>query len=93
MSIGDGRCREVSATTVTSSGTASCVLLWYASVPGTSPCLGLSSTFSTLVVGIGEEGEPSLSRASVKTSSSSFDDSREKSQEILVSILNDRPSS
>ena len=66
--------RRPSDTTATSSGTASCVRIWYAEVPGTSPCRGDSSTFSTRVVGIGDMGaSPSL--ASAKSSLSSFEDS------------------
>ena len=65
---------DPSGTTAISSGTASWVLIAYALVPGTSPCRGDSSTFSTLVIGTGESGaSPSL--ASAKSSLSSFDDS------------------
>jgi len=46
----------------TSSGTASAVLISYASVPGTSPWEGSSSTFSTRVRGIGEVPPEFLSR-------------------------------
>ena len=65
-------------TIATSSGTASCVRISYAAVPGTWPYLGLSSTFSTRVNGMGDRGDKGdarPSRASENTSSSSFEDS------------------
>lgn len=45
---------EVSGTTSISSGTASCSLLAYAAVPGTSPWRALLSTFSRRVRGTGD---------------------------------------
>jgi hypothetical protein len=46
--------RDPSGITSISSGTASCSLNSYARVPGTSPCEGISSTFSTRVSGTGD---------------------------------------
>jgi hypothetical protein len=48
------RLRVPSGTISTSSGTASWVRMLYASVPGTSPWAGSSSTRSTRVMGMGE---------------------------------------
>lgn len=64
----------VSGTMVTSSGAASTTRFSKASVPGTSPYDGFSSTFSTLVMGIGDVG-PALAAdcASEKWSSESDD--------------------
>lgn len=52
--VGGGGSEAFSGTTAISSGSASCSLFSYASVPGTSPYDGSLSTSSTRVLGTGE---------------------------------------